>query len=224
MWRDPRVRLRLVARSQRSFGAVNPVSARLPVSSISRAEPDARLDLGALGRGALVVPQDRRAHAAVARRRARRGRASGPRGRCRPRRLRAAPAPPRSPPPVLGVLLGPARAGRRERVLGARRGPAPPRPPSIATALTAGGADVEADQDPLGGYRTASSPGARAPGGTGLVGGSPGRRPRARRTPARRPARHPCACCASRSAASSIRAATPSMNRHCSTLRRTAAT
>ena len=39
---------------------MKPVSARLPVSSISRSRPIALLDLGALGGRALVVPEDRR--------------------------------------------------------------------------------------------------------------------------------------------------------------------
>ena len=109
--RDPRVESGSCRRSQSSFGAVKPGSARLPVSSISRCEPDALLDLVALGAGALVVPEDRRpqdpslrvegdeavhlpgeADPAPRRHRAGRGRLGGA-------------------PPVLGVLLGPAGLG-----------------------------------------------------------------------------------------------------------------
>ena len=44
---------------------MNPVSARLPVSSISRSSPTRGFDLRALGRRALVVPEDRRAQHAL---------------------------------------------------------------------------------------------------------------------------------------------------------------
>ena len=58
---DARVDARARAvRSHSSFGAVKPVSARLPVSEISRSRPTRSLDLGALGRRALVVPEDGR--------------------------------------------------------------------------------------------------------------------------------------------------------------------
>ena len=64
--RDPRVVLRLVlAQPQRASGAVKPVSARLPVSCDEPVEADALLDLRALRAGALVVPEDRRADRAV---------------------------------------------------------------------------------------------------------------------------------------------------------------
>jgi hypothetical protein len=46
------------SRTHSSFGAVKPVSASLPVSWISRSGPTAADEI-ALGRGALVVPQDR---------------------------------------------------------------------------------------------------------------------------------------------------------------------
>ena len=45
---------------------MKPVSARLPVSSISRSSPMPRLDLGALGCRPLVVPEDRGPQHAVA--------------------------------------------------------------------------------------------------------------------------------------------------------------
>ena len=43
---------------------MKPVSARLPVSAISRSRPTDALDLVALGRRPLVVPEDRRAQRA----------------------------------------------------------------------------------------------------------------------------------------------------------------
>ena len=52
-------------RTQSSFGAVKPVSASLPVISIRRSGADEPADLVALGRGALVVPEDRRPQRAV---------------------------------------------------------------------------------------------------------------------------------------------------------------
>ena len=93
---------------------MKPVSARLPVSSISRVEPDALLDLRALRGRALVVPEDRRAqhrtavvlhHEAVHLP----GETDGAVGQPLEHRLRRAP-------PVLGILLGPAGVGGRERV------------------------------------------------------------------------------------------------------------
>ena len=117
-------------RSHSSFGAVKPGSARLPVSAISRSSPIVLLDLCALGGRPLVVPQDRRAQHAIvgverdepvhlarqadARRRARR---APQLGQHRLGRL----------PPVGRVLLGPARARRRQRDSRPRRGRAPRR-------------------------------------------------------------------------------------------------
>ena len=142
-------------------------------------EPDALLDLGALRRRALVVPQDRGAEDRGRARRARPGRASGRRARCR-------------------ATSSPAERG--ERRLGwpatSPRGPAPPSPGAAWTAgssrsarattspsardrerLDAGRADVESDQ------RTALADRAS-------------RRARARRAPRRRARRRgprPCA-------------------------------
>ncbi len=45
---------------------MKPVSASLPVTSMSRSRPDPAADLVALGRRPLVVPQDRRAQRPVA--------------------------------------------------------------------------------------------------------------------------------------------------------------
>ena len=105
-------------------------------------EADALLDLGALGAGALVVPEDRRAGSRVA------ALVEGdepvhlarepdrPLGQPRAHGLRGAP-------PVLGILLRPARLRRRERValrLGDAR-----RRRRDRDALDAGRADVEPD-------------------------------------------------------------------------------
>ena len=123
---------------------MKPVSARLPGQRDQPLEPDALLDLGALGAGALVVPEDRRpehrsfgvehdepVHLA--------GEADpgAARGRRREHGLRRVP-------PVLRVLLGPAGLRRRERVpsLGARKHVALR---ARSRRLDAGRADVEAD-------------------------------------------------------------------------------
>src|SRR5439155_3902316 len=109
---------------------------------------DALLDLGTLGRGALVVPEDRRPQDAVVLVEADEavhlsGEADGrgPVPDPGKRRLRRAP-------PVLRVLLGPARPRRRERVLllGARAHVAGRRD---RERLDAGRADVEPDEDRL---------------------------------------------------------------------------
>ena len=96
---------------------MKPVSARFPVSWIRPLEADALLDLGALGRRALVVPEDRGAqHPVVLVERdeavhlageADRGRLDAEVGQ---RGLGRAP-------PVLRILLRPAGPGDRERVL-----------------------------------------------------------------------------------------------------------
>ena len=109
-------------RSQSSFGAVKPVSARLPVSWIRRSSPIALLDLCALGRRALVVPEDRRpddvaalveddepVHLAAV---ADRGGLDAEVGECGVGGAR----------PVAGILLGPARLRRRERIVALRAG------------------------------------------------------------------------------------------------------
>ena len=161
-------------------------------------EADALLDLGALGAGALVVPEDRRAEDAVLRRRGRRDRASGRRSR-----LGAASTPRRasalslarsqssgscSDQPGCGVESGYALlCGRDDLALRRDR-----------DRLDAGRPDVEADE------RRHSPPSAAYTSSYA-------------RTASLR-------CWASRSAASSILAATESMNRHCRTLRLTAAT
>ena len=102
---------------------MNPVSARLPVSSTSRSAPICALDLGALGRRPLVVPEDRGADhtvAAVERDQAVHlprepdARDLAALGDLAERRLCRIP-------PVLGVLLRPPRLRRRERVA-VRRG------------------------------------------------------------------------------------------------------
>ena len=133
---DPAVDSGSWRRSQRSFGAVKPGQRPVARERDQPLEADALLDLGALGRRALVVPEDRRAARPDRRRRGRRGRASDPRGRCRRSR---APAPElgerglRRAPPVLRVLLRPARPRRRERIAAARRRRR--RSPSGATAI-----------------------------------------------------------------------------------------
>ena len=49
-------------------------------------------------------------------------------------------------PPVLRVLLGPARLRHRERVLAPRRGPTTSPSSETASAFETGGPDVEADE------------------------------------------------------------------------------
>ena len=161
-------------------------------------EADALLDLCALGPGALVVPEDRRAEHAVLVRRGRPDRASGRRSRLGRRRRRGeASALSLASQPVVGVLLGPARlrGGERIRLLCGRddltlRGD--------RDRLDAGRPDVQADEGfhspPSAAYTSSYA-----------------------RTASFR-------CWASRSAPSSILAATESMNRQCRTLRFTAAT
>ena len=67
---------------------MKPVSARFPVSAISRSSPTRSSISAHSAAGALVVPEDRRPQHAVGARRARRGRASGRRGRSRRRSSR----------------------------------------------------------------------------------------------------------------------------------------
>ena len=116
--RDPAVRARAsCARSQSSLGAVNPVRARLPVSSIKPLEPEPALDLRALGSGALVVPEDGGAERPVLRIQtdqavhlARETYGQRLALQARERALRRAP-------PHLGVLLRPAGLGGLKLVL-----------------------------------------------------------------------------------------------------------
>ena len=176
---------------------MKPVSARLPVSSISRSRPTRSSISAHSAAGALVVPEDRRPeHAVVRVERDEAVHLAGQpdRGRLdaeiRERRLRRLP-------PVLGILLAPSRLRRRQRIAALR-----PRDDLAALGhgdrLDAGRADVEADE------RVHQAPSAAY---TSSYAATASLR-----------------CCAARSAGSSIRAATPSMNRHCSTDRRTAAT
>ena len=93
-------------------------------------EADPLLDLGALGRRALVVPEDRAGAGRAPARRAPRGRASGPRGRCpRSRGDRARRSPPRCPPtsPRAPAPTSPAAAARGRS--GSRRARRPSRRP-----------------------------------------------------------------------------------------------
>ena len=134
-------------RSQRSFGAVKPVSARFPVSSISRSSPTRRLDLGALGLRPLVVPEHRGAQDAVLR--VEHDEAVHLPGEAdRPFReaLRGTPAAARHQ--SSGSCSAQPGLRRRERVLlGRRREHAAVR--RDRDGLDAGRADVEPDQDVL---------------------------------------------------------------------------
>ena len=98
-----------------SFGAVKPVSARLPVSAISRSKPTRSSISAHSARRALVVPQDRRADHPLGgvERDEPVHLAREPDRRPGARRRASPSASSRRAPPVLGVLLGPARARRR---------------------------------------------------------------------------------------------------------------
>ena len=144
------------SRSHSSLGAVKPASARLPVSSTSRSRADALLDLVALRLRAPVVPEDRRAQRAVVvverdepvhlARQADAQRAVG---------LALLEHLARRAPPVVGVLLEPARPRRGQRV--AALGDVDDRAAGVDRhALDRRGPDVEADEP-------ASSPVRRAP-------------------------------------------------------------
>ena len=141
--RDPGVRIGLVApqpeQLRRGESRQGAVARQLDQAS----QPDARLDLGALRRSALVVPEDRGPDHVAVRVEADEPvhlprQADRPRGQPRQAGLRGAP-------PVVGILLRPAGLRRRERIalLGcgehlAARGDRDP--------LDAGRADVDADQ------------------------------------------------------------------------------
>ena len=120
-------------RSQSSFGAVNPASARFPVSEIRRSRPTRSSISAHSAAGAAVVPEDRRPDHAIAASSTTSpcicpDRPIGPDGQPRQSRLGRAP-------PVLGILLGPARTRRRKRVPSSAR-PSTRPSGSIATALT----------------------------------------------------------------------------------------
>src|SRR5918995_2804931 len=160
-------------------------------------EPDARLDLRALGRRALVVPEDRRSEDVASL-----VQADEPVHLARePHSALLGPEAPERrlarPPPILGILLRPAGLRRRQPVV-LLRGCDDLSVGGDGECLDAGRADVEADQGrhsaPRAAYTSSYA-----------------------RTASLR-------CCASRSAASSIFAATESMKRHCRTLRFTAST
>src|SRR5918995_87600 len=159
-------------------------------------EPDARLDLRALGRRALVVPEDRRSEDVVSL-----VQADEPVHLAREPHsaLFGAEAPERRlarAPPIVRILLRPAGLRRRQPVV-LFRGRDDLSVGGDGECLDAGRADVEADQcrhAPSAAYTSSYA-----------------------RTASLR-------CCASRSAASSIFAATESMKRHCRTLRFTAST
>ena len=127
--RDPRVDVRLVPAQPEQLRR-REAGERAVAGQLDQAlQADALLDLRALGAGALVVPEDRRPqHASSA--------PSATRPCIWPEKPSGSPSLPAElgerrlarPPPVLGVLLGPARLRRRERVLalGAARAPLPP--------------------------------------------------------------------------------------------------
>ena len=176
---------------------MKPGSARLPVREMSRSRPTRSSISGALGPGALVVPEDRRAEHAILCVEADEtvhlaGEADSVDVDAEGSERSLARLQ-----PVVGVLLGPARlrGGERIRLLRGRddltlRGD--------RDRLDAGRPDVQADEGfhspPSAAYTSSYA-----------------------RTASFR-------CWASRSAPSSILAATESMNRQCRTLRFTAAT
>ena len=150
--RDPGVGVRLVTAQPQELRRREPGQRAVPGQRDQPVEADALLDLGALGAGALVVPEDRRADHAV---RAVEGDeavhlAGEPDpGNLARRRASARIAPSttsRGAPPVLGILLRPAGLRRRERiaVLGDGGDPAVGRD---GDALDAGRADIEPDDD-----------------------------------------------------------------------------
>ncbi len=194
--RDPPVDLGLVPAQPEELGGGEARKRTVSGQLDQTTQADALLDLGALGAGALIVPEDRRPqHRVVV--------AEGDEAVHLAREAERVAVPPAElgqgrlarPPPVLGILLGPARVRGRERVLVLDAGEHFTRRRD-RDRLDAGRADVQSGEPhaPSAAYtssyaRTASF----------------------------------CAC-AARRAASSILAATPSMNRHCRTLRSTAPT
>ena len=124
---DPAVGLRFVAGEPQQLRRGEPGQRPVPGQLDQALEADAALDLGALGGGSLVVPEDRRPQNPVALAE-----------RDEPVHLAAEADRPfrqpgehrlRGPPPVLGILLGPAGLRGRERVaLLGRRDAARPRP------------------------------------------------------------------------------------------------
>ena len=186
---DPRVHVRLVPPEPEHLRRGEAGERPVPGELDQPLEPDARLDLRTLRGGALIVPENRRPEHAV-----------GSVERYEPVHLTRQPdcdgydtqLLERSfctSPPVLGVLLDPSRLRHRQRIraLGLRENAAVG---GDGDSLDTGGADVEADE----------------------------------RVACRRPHQAPSAAytisyaatasfrdCASRSAASSIRLATPSM-------------
>ncbi len=126
--RDPRVDLRLVAREPEELWRRESCERAVSCQREEPLEPDPILDLGALGRCSLVVPEDRRAQHLVLGVDARRARASGPRGRCRRSPGRPArqerPAWPATSPPDPAPTI---RAGATRGRIHARRGRAPRR-------------------------------------------------------------------------------------------------
>ena len=142
---DPRVRLRLV-RAQPEQLRRREAGERAVARQLDQPlEPDAPLDLGALGRRALVVPEDRRPqHAVVLVEHDEPVHLPGEPDRARP----AARASRRcaARPPVLGILLRPARLRRRERIRLGRGREHLARRRRDRDPLDAGRADVEPDQ------------------------------------------------------------------------------
>ena len=142
---DPRVDVGLVAPQPEQLRRRESGQRAIAGQLDQPVEPDALLDLGALRRRALVVPEDRRPQHALRLVEARRARASAReadrptrRRQLRERRLRGAP-------PVLRILLGPARPRRRERIpCSARASTSPSR--RDRDPLDAGRADVEPDE------------------------------------------------------------------------------
>ena len=115
--RDPRIRLGLVVPQPEELRRREAGQRAVPGQLDQPLEADALLDLGALGRGALVVPEDRRAqHLLVLVERDEAVHLAGEADR-RGLDVEVGERGLGRAPPVLRILLGPAGPGDRERVL-----------------------------------------------------------------------------------------------------------
>jgi hypothetical protein len=140
---DPSVQLGLVPPHPQQLRRGETRQCTVPRQLDEPRQPDSLLDLRALGGGALVVPEDRRAQQTVLGVEDDEpvhltGQSNRPLGQLTQHVFRGEP-------PVLGLLLRPARLRPRERVSRARRAEQAPLFVD-RDALDRGGADVEADE------------------------------------------------------------------------------